>query len=406
MKMETKKDLFWEWVCSIGMILLLCLVFGNLCSGFYGFITKGSENPDDFIMRYRESKYLYQSINPFDVIYGEREVDSRIGFLWDVAGYTPWGMAYGIVFNFIFFPEKYARYLFFLCYMITMLLAIVVSYYLVRKVYSKRISRLIVLLILANPGWSTGLSWLNVGAILGILIFFGVLLLDRFPVIAGIFIGLAAAKPQLAAPFFLGLLLKKQWKAFMSAVLVPLIGWGIAIFLTGTSPFFMLLQFQVITEKFSGMLGNWITSLSIYYDINFNHPILQFVGMISCIVFAGYIWNLMKKNAIYDNLTFFSVAAILSGMWTYSQAHDRTVLTLVILCLSLKGKELLQIHRNYLIVIGIFIFSCIVDVGRFVRVQSFWISVGSAPSFFYELLKNITWVMILLFLAYFKEEKS
>ncbi len=184
--MKTKNDPFLEWGFSVIMILLFCLVLGNIGSGFYGFIVKGSENPDDFIMRYRESKYLSQLINPFDVINGVREVNSEIGFLWDVAGYTPWGMVYGIILNFIFLPEKYARYLFFVCYIMVMLITLFVSYNIVRKVYSKRTSQLIVLIILANPGWSTGLSWLNVGAVLGIGIVLGILLLDRFPIAAGI----------------------------------------------------------------------------------------------------------------------------------------------------------------------------------------------------------------------------
>ena len=47
-----------EFIKRFIIVILLGLLLGNLLVGFYGFLSKGSENPDDFIMRYRESKYL------------------------------------------------------------------------------------------------------------------------------------------------------------------------------------------------------------------------------------------------------------------------------------------------------------------------------------------------------------
>ncbi len=403
--MKNEKD-FKEFVKRFFILILLGLLLGNLLFGFYGFISKGSDNPDDFIMRYRESKYLFHGISPFDIIHGKSEVDLEIGTLWDVAGYTPWGMACGILFNFTFLSEKYARLLFFVLYISMMLLAAFITYRITLKKYSKKTSMIITLLMLVIPGWSTGLNWLNYGAIFGALFYFSVLILDKNPVLAGILIGIAATKPQLAAPFYLALLLKKKWKTFFVSIFVPFTAWGVSIILTETSPFYILQQFFELTNELTGLLGNWIISFDVYYSISFGGDTLQRIGMILCVLFAFYIWSIMKKNKINDNLTFFSVSAILSGMWTYSQSHDRTVLMIVILCIAVRFGRLVFCGKKYLLIISIFLISCIIDTERFAQMQSCVISIGSSTILFYDLLKYITWFALLLFLASFSIETA
>ena len=114
----------------------------------------------------------------------------------------------------------------------------------------------------------------------------------------------------------------------------------------------------------------------------------------------------MKKNKINDNLTFFSVSAILSGMWTYSQSHDRTVLMIVILCIAVRFGRLVFCGKKYLLIISIFLISCIIDTERFAQMQSCVISIGSSTILFYDLLKYITWFALLLFLASFSIETA
>lgn len=394
-----KEANFEEFIKRFIIVVLLGLLLGNLLVGFYGFLSKGSENPDDFIMRYRESKYLLKGISPFDVILGKAEVDLEIGTLWDVAGYTPWGMACGMWFNFAFLSEKYARGMFLILYISVMLLAAFVTYRIVSKEYSKKISIIITLIVLVIPGWSTGLTWLNAGAVFGALLYFSVLILNEKPVLAGILIGIAATKPQLAAPFYLALLLKKKWKVFAIAAFVPIAAWGMALILTKTSPLYILQQFLGLTDELIGSLGNWITSLDVYYNLYFGGDTLQRIGMFLCILFALYIWGLMIKNGVKDNLSFFSVAALLSGMWTYSQSHDRTVLMIVILCMVIRFKRLICCRKKYLLIIGVFLTSCIMDSERLAQMQSSVMTIGNNPARFYDLLKYIIWIAILLFIA-------
>lgn len=351
-------------------------------------------------MRYRESKYVLNGINPFDVILGIHNVDNTIGELWDVAGYTPWGMVLGILLNLTFLPELYARYAFLFIYLAVFLLMGIIMYKICRRQYSAEMSLIMALLALLIPGWSTGLNWLNFGALFGACIFLAILLMDDHPMIAGVLLGLAATKPQLAAPFYLGLLVKREFKVLFTAIVIPAIFWIIALRLTSTSLFEMVVQFSDVMNVIGGQLGNWISSFRIFYEIDFYKRSMQLVGALFCIIFAIVIWIFMRKNEEKNNIMFFSVAAILSGMWTYSQAHDRTVLMIVLLCIFQRfGKIKLGPNSwKEKLLLLIFCFSCVMDTSRMARTLAMIIAPGMNPSAFFEFIKYMIWIAILVYL--------
>ena len=392
-----------ESIRDLLLFLLICIVIGNLLSGLYGFWIKGNLM-DDFTLRYRESKYILSRINPFDIILGLQSPEASIGDLADVAGYTPWGMVYGIIFNLTFLPWKFARVIFFIIYVSIMLFTVWSVFKISRKnALDVKESIGVALSVLAIYGWSTGLSWLNVGALLGVAIFFSVLVVDVHPCFAGVLLGLAATKPQMALPFYLGFLIKKKYKTVVVAVIMPLIAWIISFILTSTSPFEMLIQFSKVMEVIGGQLGNWITSVGMFYEMNFANSEIQLVGMLVCIFVAIYAWYQMKKNNINDNLTFFSVAAILCGMWAYSQEHDKTVLIIVIVALAQKIKRIsfTKDKRWYLY---LFYVSYILDVSKVAKFASYVWASGSLPALALEFVRYIIWFWCVFFLANYQEE--
>ena len=393
-----KSEYFNQFFLMVGLFFLGGIILGNFIDGFNGFWTKLVGGlPDDFIMRYRESLYVSNRINPFDVIFGLRPVETNIGELWDVAGYTPWGMALGIIFNFTFIPEGYAHILFLLIYLMIICIAGVVMYLECRKRYDYLLSIFMTMFALAIPGWGTGLDWLNFGAIFGAFIFFAVLLLDDHPIFAGILFGITATKPQLAAPFYLGLLLKRQYKTLGVAIIIPVFLWVIALLLTSTSIFEMIIQFSNIMNIIGGQLGNWISSWTVLYDFNSASKAIQILGALLCIVYALFLWKFMKNKSINDNITFYSVAAILSGMWTYSQAHDRTVLLIVLLCLFTKFKEVMNGDKIEKILFCLFTLSCIINTSRLGSI----FAAGNMPGLFFDLIKYMVWIALLLYIAIF-----
>lgn len=392
MQKEEKKEILQDLL----IVLLLVSASVNLLSGLQGFLIKGGETADDFTMRYRESKYVLAGINPFDVIFGLQK-ETSIGSLWDVAGYTPWGMVYGIVINFTFLPEKYARYLFFVFYLCFMAFTVYLVYRVVRKHYSIKASCLIALAAFNIPGWFTGLSWLNFGALFGAAIFAAVLLLDTHPVLAGVLFGMAATKPQLALPFYLGLVLKKKYKTLIPAIVLPLCAWVVAAVLTATGLFEMLFQYSSIIRQIGGQMGNWTSSLTVYFDdVDFASGGMSLFAMLSCIMLAIYIWHVMIKNGVDDPLSFFSVPAVLSGMWTYSQTHDRTVWVIVLVALALNMKNVWERDGKMLVLIYASFF---IDTIRAGRLLSYLTAAGTTPSLVLDLLKYIVWIWCLLILA-------
>ena len=207
---------------KIKIILIALLFFNILVSISFGVNTMRTHNsqyPDDFMMRYRESKYVLNHINAYDVVLGIQPIREDIGEVW---GYTPWEMSLGILTNFTFLPEDTARIIFiieYVCFFFFML----ESVYLWCSEKERRCYRfMLVLATAALPAWGWALTWLNFGAILGGLLVWSVLLSDQHEIISGILLGIAAAKPQLALPFYLAFLLKRRYLTFGVGCAVPL----------------------------------------------------------------------------------------------------------------------------------------------------------------------------------------
>lgn len=389
-----------EFVKDILLLFLLCIVIFNFLSGFYGFLQK--ENLiDDFTLRYRESKYILNGVDPFNIILGKQKAIPKIGELADVAGYTPWGMVYGIVFNLVILPLKCARWIFCMLYIGVMILTAYIIYReTIKRNFEKKDSIIVTLGMLSIYGWSTGLNWLNVGAILGVLVFYGILIMDKFPILSGIFLGIAAAKPQIALPFFLGYLVLKKYKIFVTATIIPTFAWIISFVLTKTSPFEMLLEFKEVINVIGNQLGNWITGFGVLYNVNFNDSRIQFIGIILCILIALYSWNIMnreKVNGENDKLCFFSVAAVLSVMWTYSQEHDKTVLIIVIMAIVGMWKALnSEKEKKFLLLVML---CCIIDATKVTNMFKCLLAVGTLPELVIEFVRNLVLISFVLFLT-------
>lgn len=379
------------------IFLLLVLVVGNFSTGFYGMLQKGSTMPDDFIMRYRESKYILNHINTYDVVMNNVETLDSIGELWDVAGYSPWGMAMGIILNFAFLPESLARICYFFLFLLTIVSVAIVIYR--SREIDKSFSLICALMALAIPGWGTGISFLNSGAVFGALLLFSVLLEKEHPIWAGIFLAVTSTKPQLALPFYLAFLLKKRYKIFLIGSIIPLCFWGVCAYFVSTNPVQLLFQFFQIGRKLTELVGGWLIPFGTYFDMNFSSLFFQFLGSISAIILAFIFWNNLKKTGNSNSFFYFSVPAVLSGMWTYSQEHDRTVLIIYLLCIFsiLSKNDLVAPHKK--IWITIFAISIIFNPTAMVRLQNHIIPSAQYLQSFYNLIRNLVWILGLFYIS-------
>lgn len=306
-------------------ILLLVNLLVSMHMGISVMLTHSAQNPDDFMMRYRESKYVLNRINTYDVVRGIEPVREDIGEVW---GYPPWGMAMGILTNFTFLPESIARLAFLIAYVCFFLFMLVSVYSWCSEKSRRQYRAILVLATAAMPAWGWALTWLNFGAILGGMLVWSVLLSERHEVTAGFLLGITATKPQLALPFFLAYLLRRKYKVFLIGCVIPIFFWVICSVLVSVDPISLLLQSVGLTGSLRGDLGGWLR--------NFGIPISSGLYQLLCaggaIILAFYFWYRLRKHNNHNALFFFSVPAVLSGIWTYGQPPDRIVLLILLFC--------------------------------------------------------------------------
>lgn len=385
--------------------VLLALALLSIVTAAEAMMLHNAEFVDDFIMRYRESKYVVMGMNPFEVVLRHREPLPEIGDLWDVAGYTPWGMALGIVLNFTFLPEHMARMAYMCFYIAFAVFMLVYVYkksaeYLGGNVYMRA---LVVCIAAAFPAWGTALSWLNFGAVFGGLIFLSVMLSDEHEITAGILLGLAATKPQLALPFYLAYLLRKKYRTFAAACIVPLVLWAVCAVMTGTSPLLLVLQLSEVTSKLAGDLGGWMMR----FGIALSGKMYRLLCAAGGIGLALFFWYHLKKTGKTDKLTWFSVPAVMCGIWTYSQDHDQTVLLILLFCLvgSLKSRQG-RIGWKQQACTAVFLFALVINPEIFNMVWQVLVKDGPDVTLIFKLMRYVLLVLSLFFISFRPEALS
>ena len=314
---------------SILIGLLLILLIASIVYACREYFSIGV---DDFTRRYRESKYVLHGISPFDIIYGNKEVVSSIGELPRNSGYPSWSMVIGILTNFAFLPENIAYLLTGAVMVLCIALVGIVLYrFGKQKKWSEEQCLLQTLCGLCISGLWTGLSWLNFGSVIGVLLFLFVLCEEKYPYVAGILLGISSIKPVLAAPFFLAVLLRKNWKCFLSATVIPLVAMLICFALTKVSPLTMLAQM--------GAEGNTYWNNSFFANFNLllgyglSTKTCNFLSTIFGIGLALLLWVWM--HPVKNKYVYYSIPAVISGFWMYSQEHDRSVQLILLVALFL-----------------------------------------------------------------------
>ncbi|PXX48947.1 uncharacterized protein DUF2029 [Hungatella effluvii] len=327
--MDSSKERIEEkLICAVFLIFII----GNLLHGFVGVTTKGVWNPDDFTMRYRESKYVLSGINPFEVMKGRVEPLTNIGILWENGGTAPWALGIGIITNFTFLPEYYAR----ICALGLYILILVATCWSVKnycKQHDWASSKIFIVIlgICALPGWGTGLAWLNYGCLFGGILIIGVLNKKKYPYLFYISIGLSSLKPQLALPFYFALLYKKEWKGILIASILPISGWILVSLLTRTPPTDFLIAMSEIGSTYDSQ--SIVKLIQFIFSANFPQKVADCLSAIICVCGICYFWKQLKQKSIMDDLLFYSIPAVFGGMWMYTQEHDRTILGLFIIVL-------------------------------------------------------------------------
>lgn len=316
--------------------IAIFLLFLNLIGGIsYAFSKYNEVEFSDFSRRYRESSYVAEGINPFDVVYGIEPVDPQIGEMPRNSGYPAWSMVIGIMTNFTMFSEETATKLTLLVMAAMVIVAgIVLKRYADGQRWDEGYKWILVLVGIGIYGFWTGFSYLNFGSVIGVLLFLFVLLNgEEHPVLGGVLMGIASIKPVLAAPFFLALFLRKKWKPALIGGGIACISWAMASIMTKTSPWEYL---SAMSEEGNTYWSNsFFASIAAMFDVQLQTKALNVLSAILCIGIAVVLWTFLIKtsNNIENKWEFYAIPAVLSGCWMYSQEHDRTVMLIFLVAL-------------------------------------------------------------------------
>jgi hypothetical protein len=223
-------------------------------------------------------------------------------------------------------------------FFISIIAALVIYLFVLSRINHQPI---VLLLCLFFPGTYENFIFGQNGFISGILLGGGLLLLDRYPIIAGCLFGLLGYKPPLVILTFIALVFGRYWKTLTSAVttiiilaLASLAVFGLEVWIE---------YFKAMSVPMRLMLGNTVplnvapTFFAAILSARFGARVAYLVqGVVMAMVLAGVGWVWQKKLAITIKG---SVLVLGTLVFTpYSFVYDLAILALPLLWLWEEGR--------------------------------------------------------------------
>lgn len=316
---------------QLGLLFVVCsLAFsmGNVLR----FVIAYSLPMNDALWRWQECAYVLRGVNPFDVMQGVEKADLFIGDLAPSGGTMPWSYVLGNVFNPGWCSFATVKlYLGCLYATLPVLCAMCMYAYLTEhRYFCDRFQALQASLLVFAPSlWANAVFFGNQSGIICCLIVLSLFLLEDHPIFTGVLLAFAMCKPQIAAVFFLPLLVKRKFSTIATSVVIVLAGWAASVRMTNTRPLEMLLQ----------MLNQGLGYTSSYYSyygifnilLGFGVPsnvVLLLDVLFACVVFGLLARVLFREGLDDDWLCWFALMSVLSTCWFYKQSHDYVILML------------------------------------------------------------------------------
>lgn len=325
----------WLAVLSVPLLLLLALHLRALWLLYQKAGQTWSFLFLDQNLRWAECRYLLAGINPMDAVHGLVSAPQPEMRLPWIAGAFPWAYLLGVPMSFALFPRLAARALTLVLFVCLTAALLPAGY---RFVFSRTGSRPLAawaaFFLLASEALYQGFLHGNYGALCGLLLIAAVCTASRRPVLSGVCLLFASTKPQLAALFYLALLIDRRWKPVLIGGFGALCAWGAAAALCHTSPLAMLY------ETFAQSTGNFADTSSFgLFTNSLPRTAGMSLSMILCTLglLLACCWLRRKRESLpHWRLFYYSLPAVFSVCWTYCNTPDHTVLylldALVLLC--------------------------------------------------------------------------
>jgi hypothetical protein len=292
----------------------------------------------DLARRWRDTQYVFQGQNPYDILAVSQgkpapegrnaRIDPSIGRIIDGA-YPPWSFATSFL---LVPPLPYGQAR--LYFAVVSLLALG---WIARWCF--RIGRLRDTLhgwLFAAGGLAiTGnffcLSAGQYSIVINALLIASLQLHERGRnTLAGIALGMAMIKPQIAALFVVAFVLRGQWKVAMSAALYLVAASALVSWQIGTSVFELLAQMSRAGHEAAASSGGY-GPFNLLLRTGVEPKLAVLLLAIPSLVIASALMFHWRRHSM---LLLFAVAATIGRLWTYHGVYDNPMLLFLLLALA------------------------------------------------------------------------
>ncbi|PSF37633.1 hypothetical protein C7H19_08750 [Aphanothece hegewaldii CCALA 016] len=359
--------------------LLMGLSIVYLIKGFYHLIfVNDIESAKDLLARWLEQQYIYRGQYPYYARPGTPNVIKELGPVLS-GGYPPWAFFTG----FIFFPNfswPVTRIYFAFLNVISLIVLAVFSY----SITAPKNKAQAFFSVASSLAISTACTTLKVGQY-GLII--NALLIGAFwlyqnkkYIWTGLFLGLALAKPNISAFYFLIFLARRQFKVivmFFSFIIVEIF---LILFITRMQP-------VNIFNNFIQQLNYFVlkgTSLLNLLSFNQNIPPNLLVFLLGGVSFISLlmVFYLFRNVSL---LTLFAISCLIARLVTYHRTYDDVMLVFLLLAfLKITYRNPQTTTIVIFIVLGL----------------SLWLPAGMTPLLYpyWTIFQFIIWVIALVYL--------
>jgi hypothetical protein len=331
------------------IVAFFILALGYWSVGLYFFPSNGmvqwsdSEKVDkhhgsDAEPRWQENAYFFHGKDPYRLMTGQDAPIEGIGMMnKGMPGTMPWGPVLSQIIFPGFLPFS-AAVLWGLALFIGLFAVIcfMVKNLVLKKTGSILIALFTIAVVLAQYGFAPELKWLNIGGhVVGLLLIACLLDDKKYGIIVGVLLGFAMIKPQLAILFFLPHLARKNYKVIIAGVITVVVPYLINAAMFGYNPITQLLDYYEISAVTQVANGHayfgFFDPLTKWFGVDplVLSPIQMFICFIVCLILC-----IKFRNA--PNYLLFSIPAVISTLWTYSNEVNLPVLALLIIAIILE----------------------------------------------------------------------
>lgn len=299
-------------------LLILCIL---LCIGLYFYLGYSGY---DIKGHWKICVYALNGYDPFPLI-GEKAVLEWVGKIPAKFSTVPWACVFGSVFYGGFLPLEYAEIYLWVLHFIFWALTGITVFLRYRGKMENRVLWLFVLLIAAQFSFMYSLRFGNMGGIVCCMLIMSICLADKRPWLAGILLGFAMMKPQIAAIVCLVYLLNRKWKPLFLAAGIDIAGWIATGILTDTG------IVTLLKETFSSGTASgeqYLGLLSFLLSFGWEKSLILILNVIIGIGYTLVLWLYLKKScALEENaLILYAPACIASTFWIYKNGTDYLIL--------------------------------------------------------------------------------